>query len=161
MPPAFTLRESRAIARYLCALHPSPLLPSPTDLLGLAKFEEAASHEVTSFDPLANRLAFEAHFKPLFGESTDEEVVQELRERLERVLDGMERMLGEGGEGGGRTYMTGDTFTLADVFYVPYMLKLSALYGEGMFVGREKLRLWWERVGERPSVKLVKTYGME
>ena len=43
--------------------------------------------------------------------------MHELRERLKGVLDEMERMLREGGEGGGKTYMAGDTFTLSNVFY--------------------------------------------
>lgn len=113
--------------------------------------------EVTSFDPVANRLVFEAYFKPLFGEKTDEHVVKELRGRLEGVLDGMERVLGSEG----RKYMAGETFTLADIFYVPYMIKFVVLYGEEVFKGRERSRDWWERVRVRESVALIKTYGLD
>ena len=133
------------------------LLPPTTDLLGTAKFEEAASTEVTSFDPVANRLVFEAYFNPLFGGETNETVVKELRGRLEGVLGGLERELGcaVGNRGGGRKYMAGDVFTIVDIFYVPYMLKLVLLYGEELFQGRERLWGWWERVSRRESVRLI------
>jgi glutathione S-transferase len=114
--------------------------------------------EVTGFDPIANRLVFEAYFKPLFGGETDAEVVEELRGRLEGVLDGMERILGGGS---GRKYMAGELFSLVDIFYAPYTHKLSVLYGEKIFEGRKRLRGWWEKVRERPSVKLIGKYGLE
>lgn len=143
-------------------------MPKVSDLLATAKFEEAASMELTCFDPVANRLVFEAHFKPIFGGQADEGLVQELRGRLEGVLDGMERALGEGRggeergrEGGGRKYMAGEEFSLVDVFYVPYMLHLSSLYGEEIFEGRQRLGVWWKMVRERPSVGLIRSYRLE
>jgi hypothetical protein len=46
-------------------------VPDTTDLQAVARFEQAASIEVTGFDPLANRLVFERTFKasvtPLAG----------------------------------------------------------------------------------------------
>lgn len=48
-------------------LRSSTLMPPTLDLIATARFEEAASMEVTGWDPVANRLAFEAYFKPLFG----------------------------------------------------------------------------------------------
>jgi hypothetical protein len=38
--------------------------------------------EVTAWDPVANRLAFEAYFKPIFGGMVDEGLLEELRGRL-------------------------------------------------------------------------------
>jgi hypothetical protein len=38
-------------------------LPHPGDIAALAQFEQAASIEVTTFDPVANRLVFEEIFK--------------------------------------------------------------------------------------------------
>ena len=63
--------------------------------------------EVTAWDPVANRLAFEAYFKPIFGGVVDEGLVEELRGRLWVVLDGMEKVVGDG-----RRYMASDSFTL-------------------------------------------------
>lgn len=63
------LAESRAIARYLAHAYGSKdtsvsLLPDPDDAVAIAKFEEAASIELTSFDAAANQLVFEELFKP-------------------------------------------------------------------------------------------------
>jgi glutathione S-transferase len=63
------LTESRAIARYLAHAYGSndasaSLLPDPNDVVAIAKFEEAASIELTSFDAAANQLVFEELFKP-------------------------------------------------------------------------------------------------
>jgi glutathione S-transferase len=116
----------------------------------IARFEETASMEVTSFDPVANRLIFEVYFKPLFGGETEGKVVKELRGALERVLDGLERELGLDGDGEGRKYMAGDPLTLVDFFYVPYMLKLNVLYREEMFKGGRD----WE-VGGRELERVV------
>lgn len=67
--PPLMLAESRAIARYLALAYGSndtsaSLLPDPTDVVAIAKFEEAASIELTSFDASANQLVFEELFKP-------------------------------------------------------------------------------------------------
>ena len=50
---------------------------------------------------------------------------------------------------------------MVDVFYVPYMLKLSELYSKEIFEEREKLKNWWERVKERPSVRSLVANGIE
>lgn len=67
--PALYLGESRAIARYLVHRYGeagtgSSLMPDPRDMVAVAKFEEGASIELTSFDVVANRLVFEEYFKP-------------------------------------------------------------------------------------------------
>lgn len=67
--PPLMLTESRAIARYLAQAYGSgdvsaSLLPDPTNVVAIAKFEEAASIELTSFDACANQLVFEELFKP-------------------------------------------------------------------------------------------------
>ena len=67
--PPLMFAESRAIARYLARAYGSndssvSLLPDPNDVLAIAKFEEAASIELTSFDAVANQLVFEELFKP-------------------------------------------------------------------------------------------------
>ena len=60
------LSESRAIARYLVSRHGkySSLIPDASDPAAYAKFEEAAAIEVAAFDPAANPLVLEEHFKP-------------------------------------------------------------------------------------------------
>jgi len=59
------LYESRAMARFLAIKHGrGRLIPDYGDICAVAQFEQAASIELTSFDAVANRLVFEAFFKP-------------------------------------------------------------------------------------------------
>ncbi|WJG35108.1 thioredoxin-like protein [Fusarium oxysporum Fo47] len=86
--PVLVLTESRAIARYLADRYGGPdnkLIPEGG--VAKAKFEEAASIELTSFDAVANPLAFEAYFKPQFmKQEPKDQVVKDLKVKLERVL---------------------------------------------------------------------------
>jgi glutathione S-transferase len=98
--PPFILREPGAICRYLAFLHSSKanasnktLIPKPEDLYAAARFEEAASLEVTGFDPVANKLLFEQYFKPLFGVEKDEKIVKNLFGQLVVKLDEIDRVL--------------------------------------------------------------------
>lgn len=64
--PPLALSESRAIARYITKKYgkDSGLLPRDDDVVGWAKFEQAAANELAAFDPAANPLVFEEYFKP-------------------------------------------------------------------------------------------------
>jgi hypothetical protein len=68
----------------------------------MARFEEAASLEVTGFDPVANKLVLEQYFKPLFGIEKDEKIVKSLFDQLMMKLDGIDRVLET------REFMSGD-----------------------------------------------------
>lgn len=62
-----TLFESRAIARYIAIKYAdrgASLIPSTTDLIATAKFEQAASIEQSNFDVFASGIASELIFKP-------------------------------------------------------------------------------------------------
>jgi len=78
------------------------LIPKLDDLRGMARFEEAASLEVTGFDPVANKLVLEQYFKPLFGIEKDEKIVKSLFDQLMMKLDGIDRVLEM------REFMSGD-----------------------------------------------------
>ena len=86
--------ESRAIGRYLATLGTGAEL-IPSDPKAHAKFEQAASIEYSHFDPLASGIAREKVFKPLFGQETNEKLVQELATQLENKLDAYEVILGK------------------------------------------------------------------
>ena len=60
----YELYESRAIGRYLAAKHGSTLIPGPTDLKKVGKFEQAASIEQANFDFHAYSIAIERVFRP-------------------------------------------------------------------------------------------------
>lgn len=58
----FELYESRAISRYLVQQYGAKSGLIPTDPKKLAKFEQAASVEVSNFDSHASTIAFEKVF---------------------------------------------------------------------------------------------------
>ena len=63
LTPPLILYESRAIARYLAVRYGNGQL-IPMGVREMALFEQAASVELATFDPVANRLAFEEVFRP-------------------------------------------------------------------------------------------------
>ncbi|KAF4337450.1 glutathione S-transferase [Fusarium beomiforme] len=151
--PALVLTESRAIARYLASRYGGPdnkLIPD--EEVAKAKFEEAASIELTSFDAVANPLAFEAYFKPAFmKKETKQQVVEDLKVRLERVLGLLDRKLS------GQPFMAGEIVTLVDFFYVPYMHYLKTEVWPTILDGHSNLLAWWDRMKGRDSY--LQVYG--
>jgi glutathione S-transferase len=63
----FILYDSRAIGRYLDAKYPkqgTKLTPDDKDLKNRALFEQAASIESTTFDPLASKIVYSGFVAP-------------------------------------------------------------------------------------------------
>ena len=48
-------------------------------------------------------------------------------------------------------YLAGDTYSLADVAVIPYVLRLELLQLSRMWDRRPAVAAWWERVRQRPS----------
>ncbi|UKZ93293.1 uncharacterized protein TrAFT101_008212 [Trichoderma asperellum] len=151
--PPLMLAESRAIARYLAHSYGSndtsvSLLPDPNDVVAIAKFEEAASIELTSFDAAANQLVFEELFKPTwFHGETDVEKCKLLRERLEQVVDLLDKRLAS------QDFMAGDTLMVVDLFFVPYMHHLDKTVYPTLLDSRLHLSSWWKKITSRESYK--------
>jgi glutathione S-transferase len=51
----------------------------------------------------------------------------------------------------GGPYLAGDTYSLADVAVIPYILRLELLQLPRMWDKRPGVAAWWERVRRRPS----------
>ncbi|TFY55042.1 hypothetical protein EVJ58_g8498 [Rhodofomes roseus] len=138
----FQLFESRAIGRYIAVKYAgqgNKVLPDPADLRAVAKFEQAASIELTNFDPFASQIAFEKVFKGGKGLGpADPKVVESLTRQLLLKLDAYEIILSK------QKYLAGDvsiTFlpiehsltthqqevTLADLFHITYGAMLAPL----------------------------------
>lgn len=149
------LAESRAIARYLAHAYGSndtlvSLLPDSNDVVAIAKFEEAASIELTSFDAAANQLVFEELFKPTwFHGETDVEKCKFLRERLEEVVDLLDKRLAS------QDFMAGDKLTVVDLFFVPYMHHLDKTVYPTLLDSRLHLSSWWKKIASRESYKQI------
>ena len=51
----------------------------------------------------------------------------------------------------GGPYLAGDTYSLADVAVIPYILRLELLRLSRIWDGRPGVAAWWQRVRQRPS----------
>ncbi|KAI1014975.1 hypothetical protein LB503_004033 [Fusarium chuoi] len=153
--PVLVLTESRAIARYLADRYGGPDNKLILDgEVAKAKFEEAASIELTSFDAVANPLAFEAYFKSQFmNQEPKEQVVKDLKARLERVLRLLDQKLST------QPFMAGETVTLVDFFYVPYMHYLQDGVWPTLLEAHTNLLTWWNRMKGRASYRQIYVDG--
>ncbi|CAE7160975.1 unnamed protein product [Rhizoctonia solani] len=140
--------ESRAISRYLVAKYGkgSPLLPNPSDTKAYGLFEQAASIEYSSFDPSASSLAYEKVFAGMRGLKTNEELVTKYLETLNAKMDGYERILSK------QKYLAGDTFTLADLFHLPYGAMLNDI-DPTVLSSKPHVKAWWADISSRDAWK--------
>ncbi|KAJ7302778.1 glutathione S-transferase [Mycena albidolilacea] len=138
----FILYESRAICRYIAAKHPESGL-IPTDPKANALFERAASVELSNWDPSASKAGLEL-MKKGFGMPCDQAVVDAQLEILDKKLEGYEAILSE------QRYVAGDSFTLADLFHIPYA-PLVASGGSDIMTRKPNVARWYNELVARPS----------
>ncbi|KAF9001506.1 hypothetical protein BDQ17DRAFT_1327168 [Cyathus striatus] len=107
----FILYESRAISRYIATKYASQgtqdLIPQ-SDMKKQVLFEQAASIEVSNFDPYALPVVRGGLFKKMFGLIPDLEIYNKNAETLTAKLDIYDNILSK------QKYMAGDSLTLAD-----------------------------------------------
>ncbi|KIK77937.1 hypothetical protein PAXRUDRAFT_834790 [Paxillus rubicundulus Ve08.2h10] len=149
----FILYESRAIARYLAAKYADQGTPNliPTDPKELAFFEQAASIELSHFEPHALGVLIEKVLKGRKGLLPDESAVTRHLAALNDKLDVYEVILAK------QNYLAGDHVTLADLFHLPFgtMLEGPGL-GYDVFKRRPNVSRWWDDISNRPSWLAVK-----
>jgi len=150
----FQLFESRAIGRYIASKYASEgskLLPDPSDLKKTALFEQAASIELSNFDPYMNALTWEVILKKYAGGATDEAAVANLIQTLNSKLDAYEVILSKS------PYLAGDEVTLADLFHLPFGNTLG-LMGYDLLVSpsRPNVARWWKDISSRPAWQAIK-----
>ncbi|THW37907.1 glutathione S-transferase III [Aureobasidium pullulans] len=88
--------ESRAICRYLVAKYASPdsVMPPPTKLEEIARFEQVASVESSYFDTSIFKIAYEKMFKQFFGlGEADTAEMRRSENDLKEVLDYYDQVL--------------------------------------------------------------------
>ncbi|KAF9223930.1 glutathione S-transferase-like protein [Gyrodon lividus] len=149
----FILYESRAIARYLATKYADQGTPNliPTDPKEHTFFEQAASIELSNFEPHAYGVLFEKVVKLRRGLQPDELAVAKHLADLNAKLDVYEVILGK------QKYLAGDYVTLADLFHLPFgtMLEGPGLEYE-VFKKRPNVSRWWNDISNRPSWLAVK-----
>ncbi|GLB40729.1 putative GST superfamily protein [Lyophyllum shimeji] len=147
----FILYESRAICRYIAtayAYQGTSLIP--TDPQENALFEQAASIELTNFDPPALAAIFEGFYRPVVhGEATDTLALTEHMKKLGSKLDVYDVILGK------QRYLAGEEVTLADLFHLPNGELLLDI-GCNFLSARPNVARWWKDISTRLSWLSVK-----
>jgi glutathione S-transferase len=136
----FVLYESAAILNYLEATRPSPPLVAP-DPQGRALVDmhlrlcdlQLARHTVT--------ILFPKRFLP--EERWDRSAMEQARGEIEKHLTIVDRTLGD------REFLVGDSFSLADVTYMPFLHFLALLEVSAP----PRVAAWAERLLSRASAQ--------
>jgi glutathione S-transferase len=132
------LYESAAILAYLEAAHPSPPLV-PKDLPGRARVDMHVRLCDAHLGRHAGAVLFPKRFLP--EANWDRPAMEAAKKEIERHLAVVERELGE------RQYLVGESFTLADVAYLPFLHFLGMME----VAAGPRVRAWAERLLARPS----------
>ncbi|KAJ7163025.1 glutathione S-transferase [Mycena filopes] len=144
----FILYESRAICRYIAARYPTSKL-IPTDAKPNALFEQAASIELTNFEPTGGKAGFIRRLtcgvhRKMRGVAPDAAVLDAQLEALDKKLDAYDAILGR------HRYLAGETLTLADLFHLPYVSYVG-LGGSNIMTRRPNVARWYNELIARPS----------
>ena len=143
----FELYESRAIARYIDGKTQGAL--TPKDARARALMEEWISVETSNFSPHAMKFIYQHVFK---REQTPE-VLKAAEEKLELALTTLDRQLGKS------TFLVGESVSLADVCFAPYLEYLGMTPVTGKIGQHANVARWWSTVSARTAWR--KTVGRD
>lgn len=134
------LYESAAILTHLEATHPTPPLV-PNEPGGRALVDMHVRLCDAHVGRYAGALLFPKRFLP--EANWDRQAMAAARKEIDRHLVIIERELGD------RHYLVGDSFTLADIAYLPFLHFLALMeVGAG-----PRVQAWAERLLARPSAR--------
>jgi glutathione S-transferase len=139
----FALFESRAIARYISGKAESPLIPKNPQ--ARATMEQWISVEQSNFSPNAMKFIYQYVFK----RPQEPAVLEAANGMLEKTFTAISVPLSKS------LFLTGDTFTISDVVYMPYLEYLMVSPAKETFEKYPNVVNWWKRVSERPSWRKV------
>lgn len=135
----FHLFESRAIARYVAEKAKSPL--APRDLRASAVVEQWISVETSEFTVHAMKFVYEHIFK----RPQEPAVLDAAGKALTYTLGVMDRRLGE------VPFIAGDTFTLADLTFMPYLEYVTQTPQKELVASHARVVAWWDKLRARPA----------
>jgi glutathione S-transferase len=134
------LYESAAILSYLEATQPTPALV-PNDARGRALVDMHVRLCDAYLGRYAGAILLPKRFLP--PASGDQPAMEAARKEIDRHLAIVERELGE------RLYLVGESFTLADVAYLPFLHFLALMEVSA----GPRVKAWAERLLARPSAR--------
>jgi len=135
-----TLYESAAILAYLEATHPTPAL-TPPDVRGRALVDMNVRLCDAQVGRYAGAMLFPKRFLP--EERWDRGAMDTARQELNRHFTIVEHGFGA------RQYLVADSFTLADVAYLPFLHFLAMMEVSA----GPKVQAWADRLLARPSAR--------
>jgi glutathione S-transferase len=139
----FAFYESRAICRYLNEKAGGNLVP--TDIQGRALMEQWISIETSNFSGHAMKLIDHDVFK----RPQEASVLEGATKGLETALAVMNARLAKA------PYFAGDSFTLADICFMPYVEFGMQTPMKQMLGKVSNVQAWWNRVRERGTWQKV------
>jgi len=146
----FILYESRAICRYIAVKYANQGTQLyPEDLKKRALIEQAASIEGSNWDPHTSGIAWEKVFKQWQGLEADDAQVKKHLTALGGRLDVYDKILSK------QKYIAGDEFSLADIFHLPYGVKLYQAGHGDMIDSRPNVKRWFSEIRARDSWQAV------
>jgi len=141
----FEMYESRPMARYIDGKAGSPL--TPKDAHSRAIMEQWISIETSNFAGHAMKFIYQYVFK----REQSPEVLEAAGAGLERAYAIMDKSLAS------QPFLAGETFTIADVCFMPYLEYLALSPAGAKLSERPHVAAWWTRVSGRDAWK--KTVG--
>ena len=139
----FELYESRAICRYVSEQAGGELMPR--DARGRARMEQWISIESSNFAPSVMKFVYHH----VFGRKQDDASLATAQTGVDTALRIMDARLAQA------PYFAGETFSLADVTFLPYFEYAMATPVKATFAAYPHVMAWWNRVSERPSWRKV------
>jgi glutathione S-transferase len=141
----FVLYESRAIMRYLDRHYLTDVVLTPHDIHEYGYMEQWINVEQSYFSGPAVQLIKQLYWGPMQGQMVDQEVVSHAKERVIHALNVIEKVLRK------HDYLAGDSFSLADISWMPYVDYLFYATMGQLITERSTVHAWWERVSKRPT----------
>jgi glutathione S-transferase len=149
----FVLYEARAINAYVDAKAGGRLVPASAR--DRARMDQLINIADAYFVPYAHPLIVELLFRRYLGGEQNAAVIAAGRANLAASLDVVDRMLASA------PFLAGETFTLADIHWMPYVEYLTRIGEARPIEERAHVRAWWERVAARPGWQQVARTGAQ
>jgi glutathione S-transferase len=143
----FDLYEGSAILQYVDAVFPGPSL-QPDDAKANARMHQVIRViDSYAYPAFITQIVIPRVVVPMTGGETDEAAVTAALPQAEKCVNALNQL------NGGKKFMAGSAFGLADIHLVPVYDYLSQTpEGESLLGNAPGLRSWWDGVKNRESV---------
>lgn len=143
----FTLYETPAILRYIDETFEGPALQPASPRARARMMQIIGIIDSYGYAPIVTALFVQRAAMPMMGNPSDEEAIAAALPKAEKALDAIVAVQEKG------SFLTGDSFTLADIHLVPVLAYLRQTpEGRAMLEQRPTLTAWWDKVSSMPSV---------